>query len=151
MRAELKQLVSMDDRAQPSLEAFDPGDASHFGLTVMALVGSSESSPADSFDFFVCTPSWLAENFDAPLGMPARNPEPDGLHFGNRLVLMKRWDYPALHKAVTDLCAAFEAADWGTLASRIARTIPWEYDYRYDDFVDRTADQRPAFPTPETD
>jgi hypothetical protein len=62
---------------------------------------------------------------------------------------MKRWDPAALRNAITDLCAAHEAADWGTLANRLARTIPWEYDYRYDDFVDRTADQRPAFPPPE--
>jgi Immunity protein 8 len=59
---------------------------------------------------------------------------------------MKRWDHAALREAITGLCEAFEAADWGTLASRIARTIPWEYDYRYDEFLDQTADQRPPFP-----
>ena len=44
------------------------------------------------------------------------------------------------------MCAGHEAADWGTLANRIRRYIPWEFDYRYDDFIDSTADARPAYP-----
>jgi len=141
----------MDSRALPDLGSFMPDDPSYFGISVMALVGSTDAPDADSFDFFVCSPSWLAEHFDEPLGQAPRTAEPDGLHFGNRLVLMRRWDYAVLRKAITDLCEAFEAADWGTLASRIARTIPWEYDYRYDQFLDQTADQRPRFPPAAVD
>jgi Immunity protein 8 len=145
MRADLKELISMDPRAVP-LEGFAAAAPTHFGISITALIGSSDSPAADSFDFFVCSPSWLSEHFDEPLGHAARTPEPDGVHFGNRLVSMKRWDYEALYKAIVALCSSFEAADWGTLASRIARTIPWEYDHRYDRFVDETVDQRPAFP-----
>jgi len=50
-------------------------------------------------------------------------------------------DYPALHKAVTTY-ARLRAADWGRWQVA-SPDDPWEYDYRYDDFVDRTADQRP--------
>ena len=34
--------------------------------------------------------------------------------------------------------------DWGTLANRIGRYIPWEFDYQYDDFIDGTVDARPG-------
>jgi hypothetical protein len=48
--------------------------------------------------------------------------------------------------AVDELCATYEADEWGTLANRIGRHIPWEFDYRYDEFLDKTSDQRPGFP-----
>jgi hypothetical protein len=35
------------------------------------------------------------------------------------------------------VCAAASGGpDWGTVASRIGRAIPWEYDYKYDAHVD---------------
>jgi hypothetical protein len=49
---------------------------------------------------------------------------------------MLRWDASAIEQAIQRICeGASPAPDWGTLASRIGRLIPWEYDYRYDDHV----------------
>jgi hypothetical protein len=62
---------------------------------------------------------------------------------------MQSWDYNALHTAVTDLCAYWEGHDWGTLANRIGRHIPWEFEEHYDEFIDRTASDRPPFPPAE--
>jgi hypothetical protein len=57
---------------------------------------------------------------------------------------MGRWDYSALLSAVRDVCAFHEAKDWGMLADRIGRHIPWEFAYKYDKFLDGEA--VPRFP-----
>jgi hypothetical protein len=111
----------------------------------MAFIGSADSDLVDSFDAVVCTPTWLAANFGDPRISRAHFESHEPL-FGNRFLFMKRWDYDALHTAVSHDCALQQAEDLGTLASRIGRRIPWEFDFQYDDFIDKTASQRPAFP-----
>ena len=141
MRAHLKSLFSSD--IHEALERFQPDDPEHFGIGLQAFIGSGDDDAADSFDAFACTPSWLAENFDDER-IGRWEFEPPGLLFGSRFILMKRWDYSALVSAVRGLCAFHEADDWGMVASRIGRHIPWEFDYRYDGFLDREA--VPRFP-----
>jgi hypothetical protein len=143
VRAELKSLFSPD--AEGSLETYAPKDPERFGISVMAFIGPIDEEHSDSFDLLVCTPRWLVDHFD-DARIARWDFETPGLVFGNRLLLMKRWDYSALHAAITDVCALHEADDWGTLASRIGRHIPWEFDYQYDAFIDRNAAARPPFP-----
>ncbi len=58
---------------------------------------------------------------------------------------MRRWDRAVFMEAVRAVCEGFSLGnDWGILASRIGRVIPWEFDYRYDKFVD----QYPGQPLP---
>ncbi len=130
------------------LDGYSPDDPEHFGISVMALIGTADSEKVDSFDIVVCTPSWVSEHFgDARLDGLVW--EPRGVRFGNRFVFMQRWDYSALQRAVTNLCAYWEAGDWGTLANRLGRYIPWEFAYKYDAFIDNTASKRPPFPPRE--
>jgi hypothetical protein len=111
----------------------------------MAFIGPENDEPSDSFDLLVCSPSWLAEHFADPR-ISRWKFEDAGLLFGNRFLFMTRWDYDKLHATIVHLCAIHEADDWGTLASRIGRHIPWEFDYKYDKFIDQTAASRPPFP-----
>jgi hypothetical protein len=142
MRAELKSLFSV--YADP-LDSFAPPDPEHFGIFVQAFIGSTDSDLSDAFEVFVCSPSWFGNHFhDKQLGRS--NCEAPGIRFGNRFLFMKRWDYEALRKTVGDLCAESDAADWGAVANRIGRHVPWEFDWRYDAFLDETANERPSFP-----
>jgi hypothetical protein len=124
-------------------------DPDHFGMQVSVLIGPAGSSPGDSFTAYLCTDSWLAAELTA--GRWVR--------FTDSLVteddpsvgplagvwVMERWSQETFEAAVERLCARHSPApDWGTLASRIGRLIPWEYDYRYDDFVDEHPG--PTFP-----
>jgi hypothetical protein len=142
MRAHLKSLHSME--LDGPLDSFRPDDPEHFGISIMAFIGSTDDGPADSFDALVCTPSWLAEHFQDPR-ISRWKFELPGLMFGSRFIFMERWDYPALLSAVSGLCAFHEADDWGMLANRIGRHIPWEFDYQYDKFLDGQATV-PRFP-----
>lgn len=128
-----------------SLDHYRPDDPSHFGIWVQAFIGSTDDDLVDSFDILVCTPGWLAEHFDDERLSRWPFEAPD-LLFGSRCVFMERWDYEILTSAVKGLCDAHEAADWGTLANRIGRFLPWEFDYRYDRFIDKRHADVPAFP-----
>jgi hypothetical protein len=59
--------------------------------------------------------------------------------------VMDRWSQERFEAAVHQLSRTHSPApDRGALASRIGRLLPWEYDYRLDDFVD--AHPGPTFP-----
>jgi len=142
MRGELKLLCAVEIG---DLEQYVPGDPECFGFHVMAFIGSVGDESFDAFNFVVCTPIWLARSFN-DVRVPRWDYECENVLFGRRLVLMMRWDYQELHAAISEMCAGHEAADWGTLANRIGRYIPWEFDDRYDEFIDSAGDARPAFP-----
>jgi hypothetical protein len=123
VRAELKSLFSME--LSGSLEAYKPQDPKQFGIRVMAFIGSPDDERSDSFDLLVCTATWLADHFDDPR-ISRWDFENNELLFGNRFVFMSHWDYQAPRDAITGVVALHEADDWGTLANRIGRHIPWD-------------------------
>jgi len=118
-----------------------PDDAEHFGVRVQAFIGSAESDRSDSFDVLVCSPGWLAEAVarpkpddedDDPLAFGYRS-FPRVITIGAQFWVMDRWDEGEVRRLLEAICAEVgPGPDWGSVASRIARFIPWEYDYRYD-------------------
>ena len=49
---------------------------------------------------------------------------------------MPRWDKSDFAAGVRAVCETLSPGpDWGTVAARIGRVIPWEFDYKYDAFV----------------
>jgi GNAT superfamily N-acetyltransferase len=57
MHTELKSLVSME--IPDGLEGYGPDDPAHFGISVMAFLGTADSDKVDSFDVVVCTPGCM--------------------------------------------------------------------------------------------
>jgi hypothetical protein len=124
-------------------------DPDHFGMQVTALIGAAGESPGDAFSVHLCTASWLAAELVAGRwlslteSLVTEDDESVGPLAG--VWLMERWSQEGFEAAVQRLCVVHSPApDWGTLAARIGRVMPWEYDYRYDDFVD--AHPGPTFP-----
>jgi hypothetical protein len=124
-------------------------DPTHFGMKVMVLIGTDDDRPGDAFDAFPCTGSWLAAELAA--GKAGRlsddlvTEHDEGVWPLAGVWVMDRWSQERFEAAVRQLCRTHSPApDWGTLASRIGRLLPWEYDYRFDDFVD--AHPGPTFP-----
>lgn len=131
-----------------------PPDPAYFGVRVMLLIGPPDDT-ADAFDCFVCTPGWLADHvgdgggFDKeglavgdlvlrPLvaGGAAWPLRDGGLASMSGTILMPRWSKDALLEAVDQVCNESVADDWMTAATRIGRVFPWEFQYRYDRFID---------------
>ncbi|WP_338493580.1 Imm8 family immunity protein [Erwinia aphidicola] len=44
------------------LNTFDPEDENVFSLRLLLRIGAENSSEADNFDLFVCTPEWLCKH-----------------------------------------------------------------------------------------
>lgn len=116
MLAELRALYSTD---VPSgdLTRYVPEDATSFGFPVTAAIGPKDAPGVEIFDFFVCTPRWLAAN------LPIL-----GYEWGRHKLILERWDYAAVHAAVQTLCAAAEGSEWATVAARLARYGAYEFE-----------------------
>lgn len=121
--------------------AAPPDDPTHFGVAVQAFIGSTEADSSDSFDVLVCSPRWLFEAMARP--RPA-DEDVDILAWGYRSFprtitmgaafwVMDRWDEDEVRRLLDAICTEVgPGPDWGSVASRIARFIPWEHDHRYD-------------------
>jgi hypothetical protein len=60
------------------------------------------------------------------------------------LVFLAEWSYEDLWVAIEAVCARHSGPDWGSVASRVGRLVPWEFDYKYDRFVNEHPG--PTFP-----
>jgi hypothetical protein len=123
-----------------SLDAFVPDDPEHFGVNAQVFIGEAGNGLVDSFDITVCSPSWMAERVAAGQWDRFRHGGlrilPESVAVGTGIWFMRRWDREAFELAVRTTCSAFSPGpDWGTVACRVGRLIPWEFDYKYDAHV----------------
>ena len=130
---------------QPS--DFKLEDPTHFGLDAMALVGPAHDGSADAFHFIVCSPSWFAVHF--PHGAFPAQTSDDLVHnvvIGAGIVFMDSWSEERLRQLVQAICDQYTGPDWGSVASRIGRRLPWEYARDYDEWLDHRGGD--PFPPP---
>jgi hypothetical protein len=89
---------------------------------VGASIGPADSPGAELFYFNVCSPRWIE-----------KNPPPKGFEFMHSFIVLSRWDYDVLHRAVSDLCLHTEGDDWREVATKLSRYGSWEFsDYRHE-------------------
>jgi Immunity protein 8 len=142
--AEVKEILAFGAGASPNnaLEGFKPPDPGHFGVNLQVLIGEATGDRYDSFDVRVCTPSWMVEQVNAGHwelfrggGLRAL---PDSVVPGAGVWFMSHWSEQDIRDAIHVICEAFSPGpDWGSVASRIGRLIPWEFDYKFDAHVDQ--------------
>jgi hypothetical protein len=111
LRADLKMLHSPD---LPDPQSDRPPDPQNFRVLIQALIGTVGDEAADTFDFLVCTPAWLAANLTEPL--PAHG------H-----LIVPRYDYATIHAAISRLCEQASGPDWDAVAAQLNRHARWEY------------------------
>lgn len=132
IRAALRGLHSPD---VPDLNAFVAEDPDRFGILVQAMIGPEGGLGAESFDFLVCTPAWLADE------MGAR-----GHQFGRHYLFVSRYDLELIEHVLRELCVRSAGPDWVTVATYLARYGKWEFE----DYVEAEHDQpgpAPSFRT----
>jgi hypothetical protein len=115
MRAELRSLHSPD--ASTGLETYAPEDERSFRVLVEATIGSEGSPAADVLRFLVVGPDWFAEN------LPGK-----GFRWGRHHLVVDRWDYDTVHRAIADVCLHAEGLDWNEVAGKLASFGDWEFD-----------------------
>ena len=114
VRAELKSLDSAD--AVDGLDHFQPADPSVFSLSIGATIGLAGEEGGDLFYFNVATAAWFAND-----------PPPKGFEFLRHL-LVTRWDYELVRRAISDLCRRTEGHDWNEVAAKLSRHAHWEFE-----------------------
>ena len=114
IRAELRQLHSPD---LLDLENSIPPDPEQFGILVQALVGPLGEAGEESFDFVVCTLSWLNIQI-------AR----DEYRFARGHLLVRYYSYKVIKSALEKLCGSVSGSDWTSVAQKLARYGQWEFE-----------------------
>jgi hypothetical protein len=84
---------------------------------VEATIGTEDSTAADVFHFVVVGPDWFAQN-----------PPGKGFRWGRHYLIVDRWDYEVVRRAISDLCAHTEGEGWSEVANRLASFGDWEFD-----------------------
>jgi hypothetical protein len=115
VRAELRSLDSAD--APHGLDSFQPDDSERFAIAIGAVIGPPNTAGGDLFYFTACSARWLADN-----------PPEKGFEFMHGYVLLIRWDYDLLQRAIADLCRRTEGGDWTEVATKLSRYGAWEFE-----------------------
>src|SRR5438874_13610459 len=113
MRAELRTLDSAD--APEGLSSFAPSDPERFSIAIAATVGPAGGEGGDLFYFNVVTAAWLADH-----------PPSKGFEF-LRDLLVTRWDYETVSRAISDLCSHTEGGAWSEIATKLSRNAHWAF------------------------
>lgn len=115
--AELKALGTTDVVVPNyDLRAWRPEQPMRFRVYVEAFIGPRGQPGEDRFSFDVCSPLWFADHTS-----------PRGFEF-MRMIVMDRWSYPILERAISDLCLRTTGPDWDTIARRLAMLSDWEFE-----------------------
>lgn len=114
IQAELRRLHSPD---APKLDDYTPSTPEHFGILVQAIIGPKAGLGEESFDFMVCTPSWLGEQV-------ARA----GYIVGRHHLVVDHYDMKAIRAVIQDLCRQAVGPNWASVAAYLARFGKWEFE-----------------------
>lgn len=114
MRAELWGLESVD--APDGLESFRPEDPEVFAVLVEADIGPADGPGAELFHFNVCSAKWIEAN-----------PPEKGFEFMHSYLVVSRWDFRLIERAIGDLCRHTSGADWNEIGMKLSRYGAWEF------------------------
>ena len=108
-----------------------PENPEQFRILVQAMIGVEDEEGEDSFDFLVCTPSWLANAL-----------QKESYIWGRHYLFVPKYDYELILNTIKQLCDTIEASDWETAAQKLARYGHWEFE-DYQEFEDYEAATAP--------
>jgi hypothetical protein len=118
IQAELRHLNSLTV-PDVELEHFEPADPSDVCIGVTAYIGPRGKQGEDLFSFDVCTTRALERL--------AAEAEP-GFIFGRHYIILNRYSYAAVRRAIETLCLEAQGADWEAVATWSARYGAWELE-----------------------
>lgn len=117
MHAELKSIITTDGTIPDlDLRAFAPQHPANVSVVIDAYIGAAGHEGEEVFSFEVCTPQWLVDH-----------PPEKGFRLA-RLLLVSRWDYAVVERALTDLCRNTRGRDWHTIGAKLSRYSRWEFE-----------------------
>ena len=104
----IPELHALHNPDLPDLQAGSPADPEHFAILVQASVGPKGVPGEESFDFEVCTPSWLAGKIGDRYLFP-------------RYRLLRRYDFRLVELAFRSLAQGTSGSCWQEVAALARR------------------------------
>jgi hypothetical protein len=114
IRAQLKRLHSPD---LLHLKSDLPDEPQHCAILVQAHIGPENLDGEETFDFLVCTPSYLTEEL-------SNHP----YIFGRHRLIVTSFSLNTVQSAIAALCSRTWGRDWNEVAHKLARYGAWEYE-----------------------
>lgn len=114
VQASLRRLHSPDAL---DLRLFQPSDPLNFGILIQAMIGPSDAEGEDSFDFILCTPQRIGADMEA-----------GHFRWGRATLIVSRYEYDPLERAVLAVCEEARGADWSSVAEKLNRFMIWEFE-----------------------
>ncbi|MEO8287258.1 MAG: immunity 8 family protein [Chloroflexota bacterium] len=116
VRPQLRRLHSPDII---DLQHQAPSDPNNFVFSLQAIIGPRDAEGEESFDFLVCTASWLGTEIKEKKYL-----------FGRFYLIVEKYDYAILWSAIQQLCDSIHGSDWTAVAEQLSRYGHWEFqDY----------------------
>lgn len=117
MRAEIKNIFSID---AGDLLTHRPTDASSFCIPIRLVAGPENMPGEESFDFEICTPSWLQYS-----------QQPGVVRDLRHTLLIDSYDPQRIIDYVRNYVDACSGDTWNEVAVKISRLGHWEFeDYK---------------------
>jgi len=99
------------------LDNYCPEDPTTFGLWIEFSAGGNESSGADDFRIYVCSPNWLDHECAQR-----------SVIWGRHLLITQVWNIAMIREHIESMLALCEGLDWQSLALQISRFAAWEFE-----------------------
>lgn len=110
----MRKLISPD---LVNLQSDMPDDPDYFCILIQAIVGPSDGPGEESFDFLVCTASWIATGV-----------EKDGFLFGRHYLVIKAYSFELIYNTIDSLCHRIWGDNWNDVATKLSRYGKWEFE-----------------------
>jgi hypothetical protein len=111
--AQVKGIYTME---MEDLESYRPNDFEKFRVDVRVLVGPKGKTSADTFDFHVATPKWLAERC-----------EKDGFVNGIHTLIVSSYDAKFIKQLLGRFIERCAGSSWAEVAAKVGRLGHWEF------------------------
>ena len=114
MKPELRRIHSPD-----LLDLGDdvPSDTKNFCILIQALVGPAGLPGEESFDFLVCSPSFIAETVSK-----------DGFLIPRHYIILDQYNYAKIMEIIKGLCSLIYGDKWADVAEKLGRYGHWEFE-----------------------
>jgi len=115
MRAQLKEIYSI--QIPEKLINFWPAEPTDFGILLRLMIGPEGVEHSDSFEIFVCTPTWIKNRIYE-----------DKYMWGQHLLIVQEYDYELFRQTLSKNVSLCTGKDWHEVARKISRFAAWEFE-----------------------
>lgn len=115
MKAILKSFESSDIRVP--LSDYSPENPDNFGFQARIIVGEETIGGEESFDFVICTPSWLMSRY-----------QKSDIVVGRHLLIVFEYDYSRILSLLRSTVERATGESWEEIAEKLSRLGYWEFE-----------------------